>query len=315
MLSDVRTFSSDELFDYLKILAKKFRKLNGKNTPAELYLVGGASILLNYNFREMTSDIDAIIRASSAMKDAIRQVSDEHNLPIDWLNTDFKNTTSYTPNIMKYADYRCELSNVLRVYTISAEYLVAMKLMAGRDYKHDLSDVVGIVSEHNIKTPTNNKVPLTMNSIKKAVEDLYGDWNKIPEQSRQLIEAVFKTNDLETFRKKQQEKESENFSLLQQFEKQYPDIINTSNVHSIIENLKKKSSNKEYSTEPIEESNDKETNLYYLEITSPEQLKSLEKSGIAFELNPQKTVAAIAKVDKEKALESISKSNKPKLKR
>ena len=53
-------------------------------------------------------------------------------------------------------------------------------------------------------------------------------------------------------------------------------------------------------------------NVYYLENPTPEQLKSLEKSGIEFELNPQKTIAAVAKVDKEKALESISISNKPK---
>lgn len=89
-MSEVKPFTTDELFDNLKALAKRFRKLNGKQTPAELYLVGGASIMLNYSFRDMTYDIDAIIRASSAMKDAIRDVSNEKNLPIDWLNTDFK---------------------------------------------------------------------------------------------------------------------------------------------------------------------------------------------------------------------------------
>lgn len=55
--------------------------------------------------------------------------------------------------------------------------------------------------------------------------------------------------------------------------------------------------------------------LYFLEITSPEQIEKLEKSGIAFELNPRKTIAAVAKVDKEKALECLSKLDKPKLKR
>ena len=57
------------------------------------------------------------------------------------------------------------------------------------------------------------------------------------------------------------------------------------------------------------------SDVYYLENPTPEQLKSLEKSGIVYKLNPQKTIAAVAKVDKEKALECISKSNKPKLKR
>jgi predicted nucleotidyltransferase len=66
---------------YLKALGKTFRKLNGTKTPAEIIIVGGASILINYGFRGMTSDIDAIIQASSAMKEAINIVRDEMGLP------------------------------------------------------------------------------------------------------------------------------------------------------------------------------------------------------------------------------------------
>ena len=56
---------------YLKELGKEFRKLNGKKMPAEIVLIGGAAILANYGFRESTYDIDAVILASSAMKDAL----------------------------------------------------------------------------------------------------------------------------------------------------------------------------------------------------------------------------------------------------
>ena len=41
------------------------------------------------------------------------------------------------PEIPKY--YKT-FSNVLQVRTISAEYLIVMKLMAGRQYKNDLSN-------------------------------------------------------------------------------------------------------------------------------------------------------------------------------
>ena len=37
---------------------------------AEIILIGGASILINYGFREMTYDMDAIIKSSGAMRDA-----------------------------------------------------------------------------------------------------------------------------------------------------------------------------------------------------------------------------------------------------
>ena len=47
-LSEQKHFTTDELFENLKALAKRFRKLNGKMFPAEIYLVGGASFRLIY---------------------------------------------------------------------------------------------------------------------------------------------------------------------------------------------------------------------------------------------------------------------------
>ena len=61
-------------------VTKEYKKMGGKAMPAELILIGGAAVIANYGFREMTTDIDAIIHAASVMKDAInsgyRQTSD-----------------------------------------------------------------------------------------------------------------------------------------------------------------------------------------------------------------------------------------------
>ena len=86
--------TKENLDIYLKDLGKEFRKLNGKAIPAEIVMIGGAAILINYGFRDMTTDIDAIIHASSAIKDAINRVGDKHNLPNGWLNADFMRTDS-----------------------------------------------------------------------------------------------------------------------------------------------------------------------------------------------------------------------------
>ena len=87
-------FTKENLDFYLKELAKEFRKLNGKAMKAELILIGGASVLANYGFRDMTYDVDAVIFATSAMKDAINRVGDRLALPSGWLNTDFVQTKS-----------------------------------------------------------------------------------------------------------------------------------------------------------------------------------------------------------------------------
>lgn len=76
MLSN--TFTKENLDLYLKELAKEFKRLNGKRMPAEIILIGGAAILANYSFRESTSDMDAIIYASSAMKEAIHKVAEKY---------------------------------------------------------------------------------------------------------------------------------------------------------------------------------------------------------------------------------------------
>ena len=96
-------FTLDNLDSCLKELAKEFRKINGSRIPAEIILIGGASVLINYGFREMTYDMDAIIQASSSMKDVINHVGDRLGLPNGWLNTDFMKTSSYTPKLIQYS--------------------------------------------------------------------------------------------------------------------------------------------------------------------------------------------------------------------
>ena len=54
-----RKFTKDTLDLCLKELAKEYKRLGGKYAPAEIILVGGAAVLTNYGFRDMTTDIDA----------------------------------------------------------------------------------------------------------------------------------------------------------------------------------------------------------------------------------------------------------------
>ena len=92
---NTNTFNKENLNTYLSELAKQYRKLCGKAVKAEIILVGGAAVLANYDFRDMTTDVDALIQATSSMKDAINIVGDKYNLPNGWLNADFRHTASF----------------------------------------------------------------------------------------------------------------------------------------------------------------------------------------------------------------------------
>lgn len=223
---------------YLKELAKEFRKLNGKTMPAEIILIGGAAVLANYGFRDMTTDIDAIIYASSAMKDAIIRVGDKYGLPNDWLNSDFMRTKSYSPKLNQFANYYRTYSNVLTIRTIASEYLIAMKLRAGRQYKNDISDIIGILREHD-----NQDNPITWEKIDEAVIKLYGDWKGFPEGAEDYIKHIIEEHNYENAYEAAREEEIFSKKALVDFEQDYPNVLKESNLNDILQALKMKKEN------------------------------------------------------------------------
>ena len=225
-------FTKHNIDEYLKKLAKRFRKLNGTRIPAEIILVGGASVLINYGFREKSNDIDAIIQASSAMKDAINQIRDEENLPHDWINSDFTRTSSYSPSLRIYSKHYRTFSNIVEIRTVSGEYLIAMKLMSGRKYKNDLSDVIGILKEES--NAGNN---ISMEQIRDAVKNLYGSYDALPDDSKVFIEKLMERldkNDESDIYAEFVEQEKSNKASLIEFEDESPDALNEENISDIL---------------------------------------------------------------------------------
>ena len=228
-------FTKDNLDTYLKELAKEYRKLGGKAMPAEIVLVGGAAVLAGYGFRDMTTDIDAVIHASSYMKDAINHVGDRFELPNGWLNTDFVRTASYSAKLTQFSTYYRTYSNVLSVRIIGAEYLIAMKLRSGRQYKKDMSDVVGILDEHDKRGN-----PISMEQIRTAVINLYGDWDMLPDISKEFIADVMRDGDYPELYSQALQNEEGSKDLLVHFQERYPGVTTQDNVNDILRTLKQK---------------------------------------------------------------------------
>lgn len=216
---------------YLKELTKVIRK-NKRNSDVtyELILIGGASILVNYEFRNSTSDVDCIDVNNILMNDAIIKVAEKYDLPTDWINTDFKITKSYSDKLINYSTYYKTFGNgTLEIRTIKDEYLIAMKLVSGRKYKNDISDIVGIISE--IKKERD----ISLGEIEKAVIDLYGDMSKVDSFAYSLLKDCLNNSLV-------------NYEEIKKIEKQNKDnlleldgdirFLNDDNINYILEKLK-----------------------------------------------------------------------------
>ncbi|MDD6799937.1 MAG: hypothetical protein PUE85_05945, partial [Firmicutes bacterium] len=171
----------------------------------------------------------------SSMKDAINHVGDKFDLPNGWLNADFMHTGSYSPKLDEFSVYYKSFYGVLSVRTIAAEYLIAMKLRSGRKYKNDLSDIIGILAEHEKKG-----IPITFEKIDAAVENLYGGWDTFPEDSKPFIENALKNGDFENVYASVKNDEIESKDILVDFEKDYAGVAKESNINDILKTLKEK---------------------------------------------------------------------------
>ena len=233
------TFNKENLDRILNELSKEYKKLGGKKMPAEIVLIGGAAVIENYGFRDMTTDIDAVIDAASMMKEAINHVGDRLNLPNGWLNDDFKKTDSYSKSLSEISVYYRTFSGVLNVRTVSAEYLIAMKLKAGRKYKNDLSDVVGILAEHKAKGDG-----ISYDKIDSAMVKLYGGWGNVPEDSIVFIKDLMVNGDYASVFEDVRKNEKLAKEMLIDFEDKYPGVAKTDNVDDILRSIKKKEETK-----------------------------------------------------------------------
>jgi hypothetical protein len=121
------------------------------------------------------------------------------------------------------------------VRTVTAEYLVAMKLMSGRQYKNDLSDIAGILWEHEKRGE-----PITRELVADAVNKLYDGWAEIPQSSQEFYRYIFDNGDYEAIYTEVLDSEQSAKEALLDFEERHPNTLNEANINAVIEQAKRK---------------------------------------------------------------------------
>lgn len=136
--------SKSELTELLDALSER---LHSRRTVARIYMIGGACMALAYGRGRSTEDIDARIDTGhGALTDAAREIARERGLAESWLNEQATSAIPRTPD--RRAQTLYESPNLV-VTGASAEYLLAMKLEAGRD--KDVEDIAYLLERLRIR--------------------------------------------------------------------------------------------------------------------------------------------------------------------
>ena len=117
--------------DILGALQELAHELEEENANVELFVVGGAALVLLYGARTSTRDIDAFTTDDSVrpqLRAAAARVAASRGLPEDWLNDAAKGYVhALAPGPVVFEE------SALRVRALAPHQLLAMKLSAWRD--------------------------------------------------------------------------------------------------------------------------------------------------------------------------------------
>jgi hypothetical protein len=168
----------EEILKYLEELSQEMGK---ENLKGEILIFGGAAMVLAFNSRPSTRDVDALFQPKSKIYELSKRIAERHQLSPDWLNDSVKgfiNTNSFNYKLfLRYEN--------LAIYVPDPEYLLAMKSISMRlgVESSDLEDIKFLVNYLKI-----TKLEDIFNLIKK-----YYSKDQIPLKTYYALEEIFQS--------------------------------------------------------------------------------------------------------------------------
>lgn len=169
---------SDRLLDQ-KTLRRAFEalahRLKRRGVVGEVHVFGGAAMVLAFNSRQATRDVDAVFAPDTQVLEAAHEVAVELSLPKSWLNNQ---ASSYVSGVAGRGTPVFDHPN-LRVMITPIEHLLAMKVRAARAVR-DAEDIRVLLGELQI-----TKMAQVIAIVKKYFAD-----EPLNARSRQLLEDI-----------------------------------------------------------------------------------------------------------------------------
>jgi hypothetical protein len=144
--------------DILRGLRKIDERARAAGVLIDLAIYGGAALVIAFNARQATRDVDAVVRGSpDFLRNAAAQIAVEENWPPDWLNDGVKGFISNNEAMTLMSEFQGSSGGGLRIHVPTPSYIFAMKCMAmrpeGIDGSHDVSDIELLANKLGVKTP------------------------------------------------------------------------------------------------------------------------------------------------------------------
>lgn len=125
-----------------------------RGIAGEICIYGGAAMVLVFDARSSTRDVDAVFQPKTEIREAALVVSNDLELPPDWLNDGVKGFLSDKGEFSRDSISGLEKLGNLRIVWPAPEYILAMKCMAARmdDSSKDREDVAFLVRHLGLET-------------------------------------------------------------------------------------------------------------------------------------------------------------------
>ena len=165
--------------DLINALGAVDERLRRDNVRGEVYIFGGAAMVVGYHSRDATHDVNSIREPHGAVLHAAHAVSREQNLPQSWLN---EQGSVWLPPGQKRVGAVAFEGRGIRVIRADPDVMLAMKVAAFRTSDHPdsswlaehlkLSDPDKIIelTERMLREPLNEDKRLRVRTMFPSVE-------------------------------------------------------------------------------------------------------------------------------------------------
>lgn len=156
--------------------------LRDRRVTGEIDVFGGAAMVLGFDFRRATQDVDSLVtQGHGQVIQAAQEVERELHLPSNWLNEQATPYLARHPEFSLFKTYPSEGQFGLRVLLAKPEYLLAMKLLAFRLHGTDVADIKYLA--HHLKLRTEE-------DLLSLVKHYYPEDHITPERELQIKELA-----------------------------------------------------------------------------------------------------------------------------